>query len=89
MRKLDMGNCCSYCFYALNYELKQMPYYDQQRAKNAGGRLSQLAEREQVTSLHTGNFLGFSQCTCEGCRSPETGDRWQLLGLQEERRDLH
>lgn len=88
MRKIELGECCADCFAAINYNTSDMPYDHRQRAQEAGKKLSNLLEAEHAQSVCTGDYRGFGSCTCAGCRNEQAGDRWHLVALQEERRDI-
>lgn len=88
MKALSLGECCADCFAAINYNASEMRPDDRQRALEAGKKLIALADAERANIVYTGGYKGFSHNICAGCRSTLAGDRWLLIALQEEGRDL-
>lgn len=85
MKTIDLGYCCADCFDALNYNLRELPEEKREAVLKAGAALSNMADREHVQSLHSGDSIGFSAVSCDGCGNMLAGERWTLAGLHDER----
>jgi hypothetical protein len=82
MRTVDLGTCCTDCFNAINFDAAKLGVESIEGAMRAGKKLSRMADLEQVQSLHTGDAVGFSSCSCLCCDNELAGERYEIYGLQ-------
>lgn len=90
MKRIFLGDCCSDCFAAVNYNPAELPPAAAETARAASEKLSLLCDKEKVVSLSTGVWNGFKVPDpkgpggdwCDGCGSSKPSDFWQLIGLK-------
>lgn len=86
VKSVELGTCCVDCYDAINFSPVDLAIERAKAAREAGAKLSALADKENVSRLFTGNEMGFRWSHCAGCGSPLGGERFALYG-HEQRRD--